>query len=89
MRKPRENTVPIIATAKWEPESKRPTPPTRVIESVRVPTKRYGIDYVQLDEEAEKLARANIELKLQTVKTQNCKPYPLRNSVVILSNRVC
>ena len=49
MQKPQESAIPIIATAKWETTNKGPIPPTRVIERVRVPTKRYGKDLVQKD----------------------------------------
>ena len=49
MQKPQESAIPIVATAKWETANKGPIPPTRVIERVRVPTKRYGIDLVQKD----------------------------------------
>ena len=49
MQKPQESAVPIIATAKWETANKGPVPPTRVMERVRLPTKRYEIDLVQED----------------------------------------
>ena len=49
MQKPQESAIPIVATTKWETANKGPFPPTRVIERVRVPTKRYGIDLVQKD----------------------------------------
>ena len=49
MQKPQESAIPIVATTKWETANKEPVPPTRVIERVRVPTKRYGIDLVQKD----------------------------------------
>ena len=49
MQKPQESAIPIVATTKWETANKGPIPPTRVIERVRVPTKRFGIDLVQKD----------------------------------------
>ena len=49
MQKPQESAIPKVATTKWETANKGPIPPTRVIERVRVPTKRYGIDLVQKD----------------------------------------
>ena len=49
VQKPQESAVPIMATAKWETANKGPILPTRVMERVRVPTKRYGIDLVQED----------------------------------------
>ena len=49
MQTPQESEIPIVATTKWETANKGPIPPTRVIERVRVPTKRYGIDLVQKD----------------------------------------
>ena len=49
MQKHQESAIPIVATTKWETANKGTIPPTRVIERVRVPTKRYGIDLVQKD----------------------------------------
>ena len=49
MQKPQESAIPKVATTKWETANKGPSPPTRVIKRVRVPTKRYGIDLVQKD----------------------------------------
>ena len=51
---PEKRRIPITATATWEIE-KKPQTPTRVIERKRVPTKRYGIDLVQVENEAENL----------------------------------
>ena len=49
---PEKGRIRFIATAKWEAE-KKPQTPTRVMERKRVPTKRYGIDLVQAETEAE------------------------------------
>ena len=51
---PREMTFPINATVKCEVKGTSPATPQRVLEKVRVPTKRYGIDFVQLNTEADK-----------------------------------
>ena len=49
---PVQSKIPIAATAKWEVE-KKPQPPTRVIERNRVATKKYGIDFVQVETESD------------------------------------
>ena len=80
MQKPQESAIPIVATTKWETANKGPIPPTRVIERVRVPTKRYGIDLVQKDIPEENWA--------ETVKHKTFNLYSACNSVVILVTKL-
>ena len=78
MQNPQESAIPLVATTKWETANKGPIPPTRVIERVRVPTKRYGIDLVQ------KTYKKKTELKL--LKLLNCTQHCI--SVVILVTKL-
>ena len=51
---PEKGRIPITATATWEIKNEqKPQTPTRVMERKKVPTKRYGIDLVQTETEAE------------------------------------
>ena len=46
-------SFPIKTTAKWEPEEKPPEAAKRSSERVRIPTKRYGIDLIQENNQPE------------------------------------
>ena len=47
VRNPGIASIPIKATAKWEREEKPAEAAQRSSERVRIPTKRYGIDLIQ------------------------------------------
>ena len=53
VQNPEKTTCPIKATTKWELDKKPPETTKRSSERIRVPTKRYMIDLIQLDEESE------------------------------------
>ena len=74
---PKEETFPkyATATAKWEVETKPQSPPKRVLERVREPTKRCGIFFVQLDTESdgdEAVMSKTFKTQTVTVTVTNC-----------------